>query len=848
MPNNPTSFSRGFEEYSAILERLAINEKQKELFVAFNEKLRRLNETIGSLSGENSNVPLSGERLQTLKAQYRSAIEAAGQYIKEAGHTSGGAYVAGEVDRLLRKDAAVIDRIPPNSSVRLSDAFRRARSINIDIGQQRVSTVGGNFSNRMPISFTDASGRKRTGFFTPNVRIGDETGMLKMFSVRFPQYEYVWSVVRSDTSVIVRGLQKRDSKGGPILCSGEAGDPLRDVMSAEDYGRLTGDKNALRAFDDYVRMYVSHKNLSLTYVSNHWLHADEGSSVTDRNCAMSTMAGLLGIESVLAHSEKVSLVHNGRKVDGCFMDTAEGYDGDKVDTKDNSNLLWKWVKQTEDEPLSKPKLSANALREIANLEVLDYICGNVDRHTYNHMYKFKTDEKGNVLLDGLVGIDNDNAFGKDDMIHMGNQHNVGVKGLTILPRSTADKIMQLSGEKLRYMMADYGLSPKELAHAEHRLTAVQNRILNARRIGKDDPININGDESADRMYVVDDARFGEIDYAKLAYVGRSAHGEEPGMARNIFAKLGSGDLTENIYMTHTRKLKAEEKKAAEKAKKAVVYTEGTMAEQGEMLSEEILERFVDVHHTSGKLYKDAWWNTAEFKEMKQALDTLAASPKTASAADTMKLCATLREKTQHYIDLKKDAPDTDRGRERLSFARHLRNLCDDLTDEYNDSLLRTGELPKIEPAGPIKGEGDQLLEEGTVGERLARLEKDACDELSNALKLDDETQVLNSMAKILHYGNVRQFAEKNSDAAKKLLESPAVNDSIEKAKPLAKSMLENVGKERLSEMLIGPNAVENVVNAALQTINKQNSRSEEGKTAAPMKTTSKIKANEKSFI
>ena len=45
-------------------------------------------------------------------------------------------------------------------------------------------------------------------------------------------------------------------------------------------------------------------------------------------------------------------------------------------------------------------------KDIANLQILDWLCGNPDRHFHNIFYKF--DEAGNVT--GVVGIDNDLSF------------------------------------------------------------------------------------------------------------------------------------------------------------------------------------------------------------------------------------------------------------------------------------------------------------------------------------------------------------------------------------------------------------------------------------------------------
>jgi hypothetical protein len=126
---------------------------------------------------------------------------------------------------------------------------------------------------------------------------------------------------------------------------------------------------------------------------------------------------------------------------------------------------------------------------MADLQVLDFLCGNVDRHMYNRLYKFSHNEQGEVVLDGVVGIDNDNAFGKDTLELEGNQHNVGLKALGAISASMARKILGLTAEKVAFMLSDYGLSHDEKKAVAARLDALQRKIGQARMIGKNTQIN-----------------------------------------------------------------------------------------------------------------------------------------------------------------------------------------------------------------------------------------------------------------------------------------------------------------------------------------------------------------------
>lgn len=125
-----------------------------------------------------------------------------------------------------------------------------------------------------------------------------------------------------------------------------------------------------------------------------------------------------------------------------------------------------------------PKL----LQLLSNLEWLDKLTGQVDRHMNN--YLVETDDDGNVI--GLVGIDNDFAFGKDSLdpapltkgtgepARMGHQ----IRGLPLLIDSdTATSIEKMAanwhapgGMKAKLSAL---LPPAEVAAAETRLFATK---------------------------------------------------------------------------------------------------------------------------------------------------------------------------------------------------------------------------------------------------------------------------------------------------------------------------------------------------------------------------------------
>lgn len=60
----------------------------------------------------------------------------------------------------------------------------------------------------------------------------------------------------------------------------------------------------------------------------------------------------------------------------------------------------------EDDPM---KDSKGCFKQIADLQALDFLCGNVDRHDGNFSFQISKDRPPRVL--GIKGFDNDTSFG-----------------------------------------------------------------------------------------------------------------------------------------------------------------------------------------------------------------------------------------------------------------------------------------------------------------------------------------------------------------------------------------------------------------------------------------------------
>ena len=103
------------------------------------------------------------------------------------------------------------------------------------------------------------------------------------------------------------------------------------------------------------------------------------------------------------------------------------------------------------------------MHQITDLQVLDYICGNTDRHTGNMVYQFRRSGSGKIILGGIKGIDNDCSFGtpdikgRDQIMKLVKPENMMY--ITKEMRSTLEKIKK---PMLKTVLANDKLSDEEI--------------------------------------------------------------------------------------------------------------------------------------------------------------------------------------------------------------------------------------------------------------------------------------------------------------------------------------------------------------------------------------------------
>lgn len=199
-----------------------------------------------------------------------------------------------------------------------------------------------------------------------------------------------------------------------------------------------------------------------------------------RNCAMSYTAELLGIGNLLAYSKPVEVLieddGNGESMTlkGTAMMPAKGkvFADDELDT----NAFRLSITSFE----NCPGLNA----QVADMQVLDFLCGNSDRHLYN--MSLTIDENGKVRE--IQGIDNDSSFGEFfDYTNPKFEYTCDPYNMGIMTAELAEKVETIDLTAYCEKLSDYGIGEREIAATRERFELMRQVIKECRDYYKDIP-------------------------------------------------------------------------------------------------------------------------------------------------------------------------------------------------------------------------------------------------------------------------------------------------------------------------------------------------------------------------
>ena len=381
----------------------------------------------------------------------------------------------------------------PNAPRTLDSLEEQSRTVILHVGRNefgRAQNLGANLSERMPLALFDDQGNKISGLFTKK----------KLFQVQEPFRKAVEAalaapelqnneVAKTAFQLLLENIGKpltlrHPKTGAPVqlsddpannilaflrMCTGKGqnGKRLVNLYLYDALKQSLPEQLALQLRPEMCFALTNQlepiRNPIALQLSDAKIQ--EGQRLDNRNAAMSAVADLLGMPRIVARSRPMKIVdENGREIEGTFMELATG-----LDIK-NLNPTARGVGA-----MALENTMGMGCRDIANLQILDYLCGNVDRHAGNMAYQLDWDSKFN----GVQGFDNDCAFCALVLgSGAGKNRLVGVRDMRAIPASTYLRVMQLTPATLKYALRGFGLSEEELEAAGKRLRTLQRDLRN----------------------------------------------------------------------------------------------------------------------------------------------------------------------------------------------------------------------------------------------------------------------------------------------------------------------------------------------------------------------------------
>ena len=180
-----------------------------------------------------------------------------------------------------------------------------------------------------------------------------------------------------------------------------------------------------------------------------------GKNLSDRNVATSRLATLLGMQAMICDSRTATIRMNGKLVKGNLMDNTGGSSTSK------KNVAY----------------SPEAIAQIFQMQVFDFICGQTDRHFENFHGVIE-----NGKFTQIRCLDNDLAFGRLKAADIDGKYFNRIKpvdtiAISGLSASFINKIMAMDRPYMEQILGDI-IDAEEMDALMDRLNCVKNHIVN----------------------------------------------------------------------------------------------------------------------------------------------------------------------------------------------------------------------------------------------------------------------------------------------------------------------------------------------------------------------------------
>ncbi len=413
------------------------------------------------------------------------------------------------VRNVLGQDLQHLHSVQRRGNETLPALIEQSRTHVYNVDGQNLEQTGGALSSRLAITIPgENDGDVIRGFFTESITTDKQTELEELIRTTVEKYPDLEDVL--DNTVYLNPFAEDitlDMAENPLLDGRGGGvfvDWLEETLPNEACRKkLAEDGELLSAYTSYRKQ---REMLEAKYDKMYDVcMLGKNDKVDQRNCAMSTIADLMGMSNLLAHAEPVQIQYteNGetKTLSGSFMRFAEGQDL-------NGQQLGQGLLNVN-APVDMDVASFK--RQMSDIQVLDYICGNVDRHGRNLFYQVDQSDPAHPRLTGIQGIDNDASFS----LQVGPDYYgkiIAPDNMVMIRSQTAAMVESLDKDVLKTMLRNYNLSAEQIDAVWTRTQNLQQAIRDGKEYFKDKPAN---EVNETHLHVMDDDTFEQVSIRRL---------------------------------------------------------------------------------------------------------------------------------------------------------------------------------------------------------------------------------------------------------------------------------------------------------------------------------------------
>ena len=380
--------------------------------------------------------------------------------------------VVEHIFKLISKDLKALNNMDKENPGNIRKAFEASRAVIVKVPDGLSHKVGGQSSARFPMKTVD--GKK--GFFTARSDTANEKGWNELIDSIFNQFKLTdkekeaFNKIRTDSdfrSQLVQPLYNELTKEEVDLAN------ISVILGLyEDKASADADMKNKKELQDAVVHFVDNSVTMFTpYNLQERLGYDPYTRNDNKNAAMYDVARLLGCNRLIAKAVPMVVINGDQVIKGTFMEHAEGSDlanlkkDDPIVNMDPNNAVY----------------NKSLYRDLADLQVLDFICGNIDRHKQNMFYKTEQKNGEPVKITGITAIDNDACFPEKEIPEDEFDYDdverppriYKPENFRYINRETAEIILNLRREQLETALRGHNLSLKAIKKAWDRTLQVK---------------------------------------------------------------------------------------------------------------------------------------------------------------------------------------------------------------------------------------------------------------------------------------------------------------------------------------------------------------------------------------